>query len=89
MKKDYWADYPGLGERVRARRAVDEAALELLSDLSEMIGGQYEVQGTVERAKLWRYVFDLPAYNQAARARAWNEAVSASGTNEGANIDND
>jgi hypothetical protein len=63
--------YPGLRQRIEAQRAVTEAGLDLLFDLAEMIGGPYQEQGTIERARLWRYVFDLPAYNSAARKAAW------------------
>jgi len=67
-------NYPGLGERINARRAVDDAALDLLTDIAEMCGGPYEEQGTVERAILWRTVFDLPQFNSAARNKAWLDA---------------
>ena len=69
------AAWPGLGQRIIARRAVDDQAMEYFHALVDMIGGKAGIEGSDERSKVWRAVWSMPAFCPERRRQVWMDAA--------------
>jgi hypothetical protein len=58
-----------LSRRMAAVKALNTEADDLFVALAELEGGDAEIEGTIERCEVFRWVSQLPKYNAAARNR--------------------